>query len=53
MGGENVNHDTVDLPEDDNQSPDDPEDSDLSRTFEGTPLPIQPSRGLPRWLASH
>ena len=53
VGEENVNHDIDDFPFDNDQSPEDPEDHDLSDTFEGTPPPAQPSRGLSRWLASH
>ena len=40
VGGENVNQDIVDLPQDKYQSPNDPGDSDPSRTIEGTPPPM-------------
>ena len=53
VGGENVKPDIDDFPYDNDQSPEHPEDQDLSDSSEGTPPPIQPSRGLSRWLASH
>ena len=37
MGGENVKPDRDDFPFNNDQSPEDPEDLDLSDTFEGTP----------------